>query len=326
MRLTVIICVWALFPHPICSQVKVENVWYNVEAENLVSNGSFEENYSQWAGSFLKDRNWPILGENPDYFHTDHPEMSYGVPVNQYGYQRPKEGNAYIGLGVILTQSTIRTESIGGMFQSPLVAGDYLIEYYYSFSGNNDYFFPSRIGAGFDFDSTVNYNLVGNLSFLNHAHTTTVYDTLNWQKAQMVLRATGGEQMLVLGCFESYQEMDITILNSSHSDELSSFYYYVDNVSVRRIIDSMYIVEDSFTLFPNPSPNGQFALAYNLPGEVPVTFVLYDAIGKRVAEEILPGGVQHVALNFPSLASGAYVWKALQQGGYVGSGKLVIGR
>jgi hypothetical protein len=70
-------------------------------------------------------------------------------------------------------------------------------------------------------------------------------------------------------------------------------------------------------------------LAYNLPGEEPVTFVLYDAVGKRVAEEILPAGVQHVELNFPSLASGIYIWRVEDRNNgnaVMGRGKVVVGR
>jgi hypothetical protein len=294
----------------------------------MLKDGSCEDYYFAWSG--FKGKYWPALGQSPDYFHKlNNNQLFRAIPHNEFGYQIPKRGEAYIGIVVKLYDSEVFTESIGGMFQSPLSPGDYLIEFYYSFSGNSDYFFPSRIGAGFDFDSTVNYDAVGNLSFLNHAHSMVIYDTLNWQKAQLVLHATGGEQMLVLGCFESYQEMDITIVNSEHSVELSSYYYYVDNVSVRRITDSMYIAEDSFTLFPNPSPNGQFSLAYNLPGEEPVTFVLYDAVGKRVAEEILPAGVQHVELNFPSLASGIYIWRVEDRNNgnaVMGRGKVVVGR
>jgi hypothetical protein len=307
------------------TQVQIGNVIYEVEHENLVLNGSFEENYLVHLGTTaMHPYNWPILGRSPDYFHPD----SYNsVPKNSFGYQFPEEGNAYIGIGVQVVESIIRTESIGGMFKSPLGTGDYLIEFYYSFSGENDRFAPSRFGAGFDYDSAVNYDLAGNLSFLNHAQTTIAYDTLNWRKVQLVMHATGGEQLLVLGCFESYQEMDVTVLSTEHSDELSAFYYYVDNVSVRRITDSLYISDNSIILFPNPSPNGQFSLAYNLAADTNVTFTLYDAAGREVAARILPGGVQHIEMSFPVLASGVYTWRVQDRNNgnsVMGRGKLVV--
>ncbi len=78
----------------------------------------------------------------------------------------------------------------------------------------------------------------------------------------------------------------------------------------------------SINLFPNPNV-GTFSLQYENGINAEVSFVIYDAIGKNVYEELLQDGMVTKELNL-SLSSGIYEWGLSVNNTYINKGKLVI--
>jgi hypothetical protein len=320
-------------------QLVLQNNLVWLSNENLVINPGFEDYHLvSWSWPW-PDSVYTPTGFNStiDFFHLEHNNPNRRPPSLSAGYQElilSGDNRGFLGFLPIWyykdDQSPYAAEYVGMTLAKPIDAGVYLIEFDYVSSERRN-IWPHYIGCAFDFDPTEYLD-----SFLfdfNFGEAPIVFDTVNWNKFQLLLNAQGGEKQLIIGefnvdglDFSIYSDQYVGVVNNR---ELLASYFFIDNVSVRKVEKLLPIEEQLFTLFPNPSPNGQFTLAYNLPGEEPVAFVLYDAIGKRVAEEILPAGVQHVSLNFPSLASGIYSWRVEDRNNgnaVMGRGKVVVGR
>ena len=76
-----------------------------IEAQNLISNPSFEEIETCPFGDsqvYLVD-NWEsMLGMTPDLLHTCAPTSVFGslcaAPLSRFAYQTPRTGEAYMGI------------------------------------------------------------------------------------------------------------------------------------------------------------------------------------------------------------------------------------
>ena len=74
-----------------------------VHSQNLVPNPSFED-YSEcpvFPGEISQAIGWSSYGGSPDYFNScanGANPVTVGTPANNYGFQHPADGFAYIGL------------------------------------------------------------------------------------------------------------------------------------------------------------------------------------------------------------------------------------
>ena len=100
--------------------------------QNLVPNPSFE-NVIQCPFSLGLETytsNWKSARETPDYFNTCASSSVAEVPSNNFGYQQPCTGNAYMGMLTYRSDSSLYTEAATVQLTSPLSIGQI---YYVSF-------------------------------------------------------------------------------------------------------------------------------------------------------------------------------------------------
>lgn len=318
-------------PIPALSQVGIGDVIYTVEGENLIENGDFEL-YEVLPNIRWDAANWFRVIGSYDYFHSEHFKERNGVPSNFCGYQLAHSGKAYTGFALIYYNEQINGyfahENYGTKLKEKLDPGSYLVEFYYSLSNTYpdalDYF-----GAGLSTDSIAG-NLFNNevLDTINYREITVISNQTKWMKANLIINATGGEKYLYLGNFRKPEDLNIKGVRSTRKRDESYFgsYYYIDDVKMHRVIDSTVVDHNSAVLFPNPSSNGQFTLNYNFSSETAMGFGVYDATGRKVANQTIQSGTQSVLLNFPSLSSGTYIWRIEQNGAPVDWGKMVISK
>lgn len=292
-----------------------------MEDKNLILNpGAETYNYPiQILPDFPVAENWYPSSRTPDYFNRfiDNPHDS--IPSNAFGNQ-DSNSDGYMGFGTILNgdNSLFAAEGFYGKLSHPTEAGYYLLQFDYSLAEISE-ICMKHFGIELIMD-TLDFGVVSNGYFVeDYLDYEIVVDSINWNRCTALLKATGGEQYIVISSsWSSHFHQTVFPVHRTS-------YHYVDNFSLRRIIGT-YSTNDAAILFPNPSPDGQFTFNYNLSGEQKGVFVVFDATGRKVAEQTVPEGLQSMQLNFPSLASGTYIWRLDQDDALIEHGKLVIAK
>lgn len=214
-----------------------------VHGQNLVPNSSFES-YTQ-CPAFRNDgilpNNWaqPTTGTS-DYFNacvTGTGANLPDVPTNFVGTQNAHTGNAYMGLYLNLENSGSFAgyrEYMQVQLSTPLFGGfTYKFEMYVSladeslFAGNNlgVYISSNKIGSTTNTALNVTPQITA---------TGFITDKTNWTKISANYIATGGEQFITIGCFNSSNSGRLQAVsggtNGGGWNAMS--YYYIDDVSL----------------------------------------------------------------------------------------------
>lgn len=154
-----------------------------------------------------------------------------GVPSNSAGFQYPRTGNNYAGIGFWVDNGT--REYISTPLTQKLVQNKgYCITFYVSNTDEIlfDSFFTatSNIHLTFSPDSLFSYNaqpITLNPAIQNNQNEL-ISDTINWIKIEGCYIANGTELFLTIGNFFNNSQSTVADTNSSTA------YYYIDDVSV----------------------------------------------------------------------------------------------
>lgn len=228
---------------------------------NLVPNPSFElynkcpVNISNVAHSpgyndFPTVQNWvsPLKSGSPDYYNACAPSSSYvSVPGNAFGYQSPRNGNAYVGLiaweGRIQSgnMQTLWAEYLQCRLNQPLQAGTkYCVTFFVNTAiANATYNFVGVDKIGINFSGSKQEKLNGNTMTLGYdiVNSTGYYDdTSGWKKVTGLYTAQGGEEWMTIGWYDNgipnFQPIKPLIPNTA--DNYRN-YIYIDDVSVIKL-------------------------------------------------------------------------------------------
>ena len=221
---------------------------YSIGQTNLVLNPSFEE-YSGSYGDFWNQctsstvNYWdsPTYG-TPDWFDTVVHSGDRGVPSNYVGYQYPRTGNAYGGFG------------FGGGGGCPLcdyyeyvegqltigLSGNkkYCVTYYVSLA-DSAWYASSTLGAylsAFSVCIPTNYDTLPYIPQIENPINEPITNKINWVPVSGEFTATGGEQYITIGGFDSISHF--TYIGGGGIIFPKGFpntYYYIDDVSVREL-------------------------------------------------------------------------------------------
>lgn len=241
----------------------------NLQAQNLVSNGSFEY-VDACPGSFcqspadLKVSGWKQVGlGTPDYFHACS-EGDADVPYNWAGVSEAFEGSGYGGLFLWMDDDKDYREYFYAALESPLLKDStYIISFHYKLSSYSK-FSIDRIGV----------LLIDQLPKVRHDKLLKVEPTLNvindsaftentgtWEWVNFEYKAKGAERNIIIGNFSSNEETkSYEIISRSIGEPMlaAASYYYIDGVEVRPKFTS----EVADTVFSKPVPEA-FAVNKN---------------------------------------------------------------
>jgi hypothetical protein len=222
---------WALSLILVCAFAVV------AQAQNLVPNPSFET-YSQcpdFPDQIGRAIPWtmPTLGTS-DYYNacaSSSPPL-VGVPVNQFGNQAARTGNAYAGF--ILRNSTGGSyrEYIEVQLTAPLGAGvTYEVSFYLALSDQSRWGID-QVGAYLSVGPVGPVNIASPLPVVPQIVNPPgnyVTDKTNWTLVTGTYVALGGETHLVIGNFaDDSSTTPVTGLGGFYNGA----YYYIDDVSV----------------------------------------------------------------------------------------------
>jgi hypothetical protein len=244
-------------------------------AQNLIPNPSFEDtvNCPDMMGQVSHAKFWYSINATPDYFHSCaiYPQMS--VPANNFGFQYPAEGSAYMGLCGYSTNDTTFREALGTFLTAPLIIGErYYVRFKTSLGWNpaQGANAPSNnIGIRFSVDDF----LSNSPPIDNYCHiysTEIISDTINWTVINGSFVADSAYAFVSFSnFFSNYNTDTLHWINSSWYQS----YNYLDEICVSP--DSVFCetwtqlrnqdktLKSSVNLYPNPAAS--FIIADNIP-------------------------------------------------------------
>ena len=112
----------------------------------------------------------------------------------------------------------------------------------------------------------------------------------------------------------------------NHNNNRDIFVIKLDSTGSSTWIRTIKIPEPTIKIFPNPC-NDYFTILYSLPPySEKVIFSLYNSVGVKVKEMVLPSNTQQFKINTSSLTSGIYFGALVVDGDVVGKAKVVVTR
>lgn len=247
-------------------------VTYNLPAQNLVPNGSFEEylgcpgGHSQHPSEF-RVMSWRTLTfGTPDYFNSCS-DGGAAVPYNWAGVSDAYDGFGYTGLYTWLSIKDFR-EYLHCKLIEPLVKDSlYHIEFRYKLSSYSKYS-TDRLGLLLSDSLTTVHNdlplkIPATISFVKDSALTP--ETGTWELAAADYRAKGNEQFLTIGNFDDNSKTDYFYIKFRPVQEpmlADAAYYYIDDVRIVPRFAEPATIEPSIPVFTGDEPD--FNTAYVL--------------------------------------------------------------
>jgi gliding motility-associated-like protein len=210
---------------------------------NLVPNGDFEENTGCPTLSLTGLLYWLSCGSS-DFFHYCSIPTTLAVPLNNFGYQFPYSGNAYVGVG-LFQPSTDYREYIKVQLNKKLVKNCiYYIKFYYSNADKSSHI-SNSIGVLFDTTgnncSSANYSRIEKFPQVQFPYYVPVdTNTQDWLLFEAVFI-----------CKENYSWMYIGNFNDNEHTNLVEYgnilyqraYIYIDNVQLYNLCEDTNVVD-----------------------------------------------------------------------------------
>lgn len=227
---------------------------YSLKAQpmiNQITNGSFEDTtqcpFFPSQIDFAKGWFKPTLGGSSDYFNTCSNSFTNTIPStsiitipnNRFGFQYPRTGNAYQGLGIYSNKNpTDYREYIKNKLIKPITnTKTYCITFYVSFAEISR-FTTSNLGYYFSNDSIVSGWAMPTLisitpDFEIGSH---LSDTINWIQIQSTYTPSNSFRFFTIGNFRDDNNTNAIqvkpLINQIYNDMA---YFYIDDVSVVEI-------------------------------------------------------------------------------------------
>jgi OOP family OmpA-OmpF porin len=301
---------------------------------NLVPNGGFEEYYecpTQISPPFVPSEvdkllHWynPTTG-TPDYFNLCANEMNpyVGIPAMDCNVNMTNSGDGMIGL-IVYSRSGNGREYVSNKLKETLIYGcTYRVKMHISKSCNVA---PAIKSIGMHFSSQPVYSDTGSFPLLPVAPQIIgpgiefMQESGLWYNFDALYVASGAESFLTIGNFSTDEDTDV-INDTSIISGIA--YYFIDDVSVRRI-ELPNGVKDSemygFDIYPNPATT-TVAISHNSNRRIN-TVAINDLSGRDLQSH--GGAVREIDVS--GLNIGVYMVRAQFENGAVAVRKLVVQR
>jgi len=215
--------------------------WSQINGQNLVPNPSFEENvycpvsYNQSSLNLIE--NWrQVSTGTPDYFNSC--SNKAGVPVNVFGDQVAKSGNAYAGLVTFASSKRDYREYMYAPLTRKLEAGEQVCIEIFVSPADDARFITDGLGVNLS-----KKKLDGKLDKVIDAEPAIECPWLyfvdgfdQWVLLSNTYTAKGGEKFITIGNFKPDSELNV--LKKTVSGEIAAnnwAYIYIDSLVVKPI-------------------------------------------------------------------------------------------
>jgi outer membrane protein OmpA-like peptidoglycan-associated protein len=213
--------------------------------ENLVKNPGFEEYVDCPIRHTPEDAtntlipNWTFPNKTASDYFNKCSQKGAGIPSNFAGYSQAQEGKAYAG--AILSGSTFEhREYLQGELTEPMKPGKrYCVSLYYKLASGSR-FAIDQLGIYLS-NEKLAHNTKKEVKVdpqLSNPKGLFLNNTSQWEHFCRVYEAKGGEQFIVIGNFNSYENTNyvgVEKKNKSSHTMTDYAYYYFDLVEVKEI-------------------------------------------------------------------------------------------
>jgi hypothetical protein len=316
---------------------------------NLVPNGSFEITDSCPYGDFklYLARPWfcPNVGTSDLFNNCNIQTDDYAsVPDNSNGFEYPKDGNGYSGIGIYVPAETSDREYLAIKLDTLLKKNKYycftmycsLFDIFYEgyISQVNDGLPPSssvyttsNIGVYFSEDSLFQ-NSWAPLPYIPQIQNpvSNIIDSLTgWKKVEGYFKSeTGEEQYIYIGNFNDNANTPLTVLYQGSNPE-PWVYFYIDDISLYECDSVVGIDEkpiEQIKIYPNPA---QDFVSIDLPKNInQAQLSIYNLTGQLVTQKQIAQANQQIPIT--ELGNGVYVFVVESGGEVVGRRRVVISK
>lgn len=226
-----------------------------LHAQNLVNNSGFEITNScpEEKGKVGEAVGWfiPNFGTS-DLYHECGSDL-WSPGNNEYGYQEPAVGNAFVGIRVYATWGDDNREYISNMLIQSLDSGkNYEVSFKVSLADGNEVGYATDdLGLYLSADNPTNANFFSLTPQIENQENNFIDNTDDWVEISGCYQAIGGEQYLTIGNFKNDQNTTVTeVPKFNWSDQA---YYYIDDVVIKEITESMIDLGPDTTLCADES-------------------------------------------------------------------------
>ncbi len=219
---------------------------FGQEAENIVSNGSFEnmDKEPKKLGGIESAIGWySPTGARADLFFANKKLPILGVPENNFGSEDAKDGSSYAGIVTYSHNNKVPRSYVSNKLDVPMKKGEkYCVQFHVSMSEASMYA-ANQIGAHFSkkaFGTEAKESIIEKTHVLEEKNK--IFNAaFGWDRICGTYEAEGGEKFITIGNFSSNEETK-NARNKKNSNSkvvpVAAAYYYLDNVSVTIVDES----------------------------------------------------------------------------------------
>jgi hypothetical protein len=307
---------------------------YNTKAQNLIQNGSLEnytsidctygafDNATVFPAVHVVD-NWYTLNSS-DYYNNVCNSSVYNVPYSWFGNSYAKQGNAFAGF-ICFTGNYNTKEYIYQHLTNPLQGGKtYCLTFYVTRADKITHAIHS-IGAYFSVSTPTlfsSYYVNATPQVLNQNGFVT--DTISWTEIQGCFTATGGEQYITLGNFNSNANTDTLYVGTTDpmlgADRYA--YYYIDDISLVEDLSTGIneINGYNISILPNPTSSILNIGLSTIPENTSINII--NSLGQVVIYKSL--NEQKSVLSIENLQGGIYYYQISVNGKSIKNDKIIV--
>lgn len=293
-------------------------------AQNLVPNGSFEEySFCPYSWSQFNDNiiDWTVLLNSPDYLNSCATNPAVGVPLNNFGFQYPSNGNAYAGLCTFKVNSPYFREYISAELSEPLVIGELVslsMKVACGGFGASSTMSAGWTGKGIGLRLTTEpYDWQQGI-YPNSSHlfmSDVLLDTVNWVLLTNTIVCDSAYRYVTIGNFFDDEMSTPQVLNTQPSADVA--YVFVDEICVTHGPDGcefansvMQISRSLNVLEVNSLFTDYLNVQFPSPVAASLELRLQDLNGRIVSSIALHPGLQYITWNTQALVPGIYILSA----------------
>jgi len=296
-------------------------------AQNLVPNPSFEDTTSCpiTANQINHATGWTNYRGSPEYLNSCN-NSNMSVPLNSWGFQQARTGNAYAGIATFDTIVFFR-EYIGIQLVQSLVIGQKYFASFYACKAVNSTLISNptygnvasnKLGLKLSTVSYTNFNPQPTNNYAQVFTNLIITDTLNWVRISGNFIADSIYQYLSIGNF--FNDSNTAFIATDSNAALA--YYYIDDVVLST--DSLFsvglITQDPKTeimVYPNPFNN---RISISLNNNIQSEIALFDILSRIVLKQTF---THSITIATDHLVNGLYIYEVRNKNGTIMNGKVI---
>ncbi len=319
-----------------------QNLILNPSVENLIYIPTTLGEYIDYSSYFeirhTNVLNWwiPYIDSIEHYWTTDvfsllsESDCYCLAPKNRFGFQKPMDGNNYLGLNIIGWNANVdayyslNEDYAAGKFSESLEK-DSLYEFscYMSKADTASVFSTNAFDVVITYDTILDVTNLADFGYKIYSEQEIFRDSVNWVLVKTCFKAKGGEKGFAIGNFHQNSE-----IVKDHLPNIGDWgmvdYRFFDEFSLKvcpTCCPDQFPFEEHLKVSSNPGTSAA-PVSLEVFAKGPTKVRVFDAMGRVVFEHAFSSNQEKIFL--PLFAKGLYQYALINENGICDSGKLLM--